>query len=297
MAKQDITLVLGGGSALGLAHIGVIEVIEQHFNIKAIIGSSAGAVVGGLYLSGNSSEQIISMVKNLSLVEYVGLLRLGIGGNGLLDGKWLEKYFREKTFDKNIEDLEIDYGAIAFDVNNLETVIITKGPLCSAMRASSSLPLVFEPFHTEDRILMDGGVEYPLPIAFSKYFNLRRPVIAVNVLPEIGKRPKRFEITDYFKKKEAKESFIFTSLQSGIYNQASMALSSVLHFKPFMYIDANLPSYTSLDFKYVEKFYEHGKKVTKLAIANIPEGKSMFDSIREHLDNYLSTSNPTSEIK
>ncbi len=237
--KRKIVLVLSGGAALGLGHIGALDVIEREFDIQCIIGTSMGSIVGGLYLSGMKPVEMVEMVANLGAIEYLGLFKVGLPGTGVLDIKWLDKYLTQKTGGVRIEELPKPYAAISFDILRRKTVVITKGPLASAMCASSCVPLAFEPFESKGHVLMDGGTEHALPRSFADVFYKSLDVVAVSALPEIGEKPDEIELASYDKNKGFKQNYLYTSLRTGVYNQSAQALQSVLYYKPYLYVNVN----------------------------------------------------------
>jgi len=162
--NKSISLVLSSGGARGIAHIGAIEeLIEQGYEIKAIAGCSIGAVIGGIYASGKL-DKFKKWVLNLDKYTVFKLMDFTLSSQGFLKG---EKVFNElKKFigDPNIEDLPIPLTIVSADLYNHKEVFFTKGNLFKAMRASSSIPSVIEPYRVENSYLIDGGVINPLPI-------------------------------------------------------------------------------------------------------------------------------------
>ena len=101
--KEKATLILGGGSALGLAHIGVLSVLEEQYEITGIIGSSMGSIIGGLYSSGLNSEEIYKIAKSFKNTRIFSPLNLDRTIQGIFDGKSLLKAFFKWTEGKKIE--------------------------------------------------------------------------------------------------------------------------------------------------------------------------------------------------
>jgi NTE family protein len=163
--KKTISLVLGSGGARGLAHIGVIEWLEEHdFQIKSISGCSMGALVGGIYASGKLVE-FEQWVRAITKVDMVALLDISWGKTGLIKGDKIINTLVELIGDQIIEDLPISYTAVASDIKNEKEIWINSGNLFDAIRASISLPLFFTPFNYKGVELIDGGVLNPVPIA------------------------------------------------------------------------------------------------------------------------------------
>jgi len=162
--KQSVSLVLSSGGARGVAHIGVIEELErQGFEIKSLAGSSMGALVGGIYASGNLKVYKDWMCK-LGKKEVFNLVDFTLSTNGLVKGNKIIKELKKIIPDVNIEDLPIPYAAIATDIKNRKEVVFEKGSLYEAIRASISIPAVFTPCKLNGMVLIDGGVLNPIPI-------------------------------------------------------------------------------------------------------------------------------------
>jgi NTE family protein len=162
---KTVSLVLGSGGARGLAHIGVIQTLEEHgYEIASISGCSMGAVIGGVYAAGKL-EEFEQWVLPISKMDMVSLLDISWQGPGLVKGDKIINTLVDLVGDLTIEDLTIPYTAVAADVINEKEIWISSGSLFDAIRASISLPLFFTPVPYRDRYLIDGGVLNPVPIA------------------------------------------------------------------------------------------------------------------------------------
>lgn len=162
--KQSVSLVLSSGGARGVAHIGVIEELErQGFEIKSIAGSSMGALVGGIYASGNLKVYRDWMC-NLDKKAVFGLIDFTLSINGLVKGNKIIKELLKIVPHVNIEDLPISFTAVATDIKNKKEVVFDEGSLHDAIRASISIPTVFQPYRLNGMVLIDGGILNPLPI-------------------------------------------------------------------------------------------------------------------------------------
>lgn len=163
--STSISLVLGGGGARGLAHIGVIQwLTENGYRIQSISGSSIGALVGGIYAS-HKLEAYAEWVSALERMHVLRLLDPAIGRPGLFKGDRIMSVLRELIGDCAIEDLPIAFTAVATDLNTREEVWLREGRLFDAIRASIATPLVFTPFRHGGRTLLDGALVNPVPIA------------------------------------------------------------------------------------------------------------------------------------
>ncbi len=163
MKKQKLALVLGGGSAYGFAHVGVIRALQE-FGIKPdlIVGTSMGAIVGSYYAVKGEVESfshIIEETTPLSLLADPGFFSFGI-----IKGKKIEKRLKEVFGNKKFKDCKTKLIINACDINTAENIVFKKGILRDAVRASMSIPGVFAPFVYKDRVLVDGGLVDNLPI-------------------------------------------------------------------------------------------------------------------------------------
>ncbi len=162
---KTVSLVLGSGGARGLAHIGVIQVLEEKgYTISSIAGCSVGALIGGIYAAGKLSEYE-SWVRNLSKLEMVNMMDIAWEGGGLVKGDRIIAKMIKLVGDCQIEDLPIPFTAVATELESGREVWLSKGPLFDAIRSSCSLPLFFTPARYNERMLVDGGVVNPVPIA------------------------------------------------------------------------------------------------------------------------------------
>jgi len=164
MGKQ-VTLVLGGGAARGLAHIGVIRVLEEEgFNISAITGTSMGALVGGIYAAGKL-DKYTDWVTSLTKQDVIQYLDVSFRAkSGILKGDLIMEALRDFVGDVSIESLTIPFLAVATDLTARKEVWITRGKLFDAIRASISVPGVFTPHRFAGRWMVDGGLLNPVPV-------------------------------------------------------------------------------------------------------------------------------------
>lgn len=182
--KQKVSLVLSGGGARGIAHIGVIEELEKlDFEIVSITGTSMGALVGGIYALGKLDE-FKKWLYNLDKLEVFKLLDFTFSSQGLVKGDRVINELKKFTKDKKIEDLKIVYAAVAVDILNKKEVILKKGSIYEAMRASIAIPTVFTPVNMGNTLLVDGGVLNNIPINHAKRFS-DDLLIVVNVNADI----------------------------------------------------------------------------------------------------------------
>jgi len=178
---KKVGLALGGGSAKGFSHIGVLEVLEKHkIPINYIAGTSMGAVVGALYAAGFS----IAELKKISThIKWEELMDFTLPDRGILSGEKIELFLRKLLKNKRFKDLEIPLAVVAADVNKGEKVIFKSGDVSSALRASISIPSIFVPCTNNNRLLVDGSVLDPVPVDVARQMGAD-VVIAVNLFTQ-----------------------------------------------------------------------------------------------------------------
>ena len=160
-----IAVALGAGGARGYAHIGAIQVLEERgFDIVAIAGSSMGALVGGLYAAGKL-DAYAEWVRTIGQRDVLRLLDPAVGAPGAFRAEKLMARVRELLDGVRIEQLPVPFTAVATDLLARRAVWFQHGPLDIAVRASIALPPVITPIIVNGRLLADGGLMDPLPMA------------------------------------------------------------------------------------------------------------------------------------
>ena len=163
-SSTSVSLALGSGGARGLAHIGVIQwLVENGYLIRAIAGCSMGALVGGIYAT-SKLEVYAEWVSGLERAHVMRLLD-PVFDRGLFKGERLMSALRELIGDCAIEELPVPFTAVATDLASGEEVWLRHGRLFDAIRASIATPLIFTPFQHGERMLVDGALVNPIPIA------------------------------------------------------------------------------------------------------------------------------------
>ncbi|HPN88403.1 MAG TPA: patatin-like phospholipase family protein [Candidatus Omnitrophota bacterium] len=178
-----VGLVLGGGAALGVAHIGVLQVLEEeNIPVDIVVGSSMGALIGAFWCAGFKAQEIEKVAREfekkmnmIKLLDPVFPISGFIGGRAIQ--QWLKKYLSQKTF----YSLKIPLKVVAYDLVHRKDMIIENGSLVEAVRRSISIPGVIEPIKEKDKVIIDGGVLNPLPTNVLVDKGIQR-IIAVNVL-------------------------------------------------------------------------------------------------------------------
>ena len=161
-----IGLALGGGSARGLAHVGVIQTLEAYdIPIDIIAGTSIGSVVGSLYAAGASINQLEEAALSMKKSKTFSLIDLALPHSGLMSGKKIVEMLNDLALeDKTFDDLEIPFATVATDVKSGAKVILNQGKVINAVRASISIPGIFTPVKHQGYYLVDGGIVNPVPV-------------------------------------------------------------------------------------------------------------------------------------
>jgi NTE family protein len=224
--RLRIGLVLSGGGARGIAHVGVLKVLEEmHVPVDAIAGTSMGAVVGGLYASGLSAREIEKIMASLNWQEafrdrppredltlrrkqedasFLVKFPLGVRGHkvvlpkGLVEGQRLSQMLRQLTLPvariTNFDELPTAFRAVATNLETGEAVVLGSGDLTSAMRASMSAPGIFAPVERRGLVLVDGGIADNIPVDVARAMGVDL-VIVVDVGSPLLLRSKLGDIT------------------------------------------------------------------------------------------------------
>ena len=164
-SSKTVSLVLGSGGARGLAHIGVIDYLEQNgYRIQSVAGASMGALVGGIWAAGRLADYA-DWVQALTRFDVFKLMDFSFSWAGLIKGERIIELLRELVGDRDIESLPVSYTAVATDLDSGKEIWINRGNLFDAIRASIAIPTFFTPHTYLKRRLVDGGLVNPVPIA------------------------------------------------------------------------------------------------------------------------------------
>jgi len=185
---KKVRLVLGSGGARGMAHIGVIEELENAgFQIVEVVGCSMGAVVGGIYCAGYLADYKHWLIK-LTKMDVFRLLDFTLSSQGFVKGERVFRAIEEFIGDHQIEDFKIPFTAVSADITNKKEVHYRTGSLFKALRSSIAIPTVFTPIREGNSQLVDGGVLNPLPMNLVSK-EAGDWVVAVNINANIPYQP------------------------------------------------------------------------------------------------------------
>ena len=180
--KIRIGLALGGGAARGFAHIGVIKALEsQGIYPDIVVGTSAGSVVGALYAAGNNGFQLQKMAFDMDEAAISDWAMPLFGkSSGVLKGEALQSWINKTVANQPMEKLKLPFGAVATDLKNGQPILFQRGNTGMAVRASSSVPGVFQPVNIGGHTYVDGGLVAPVPVRFAREMGADF-IIAVNI--------------------------------------------------------------------------------------------------------------------
>jgi NTE family protein len=275
--KQNIALVLSGGGARGYAHIGVIKSLEKNFTITSIAGTSMGALVGGIYSSGGLSE-FEKWIDSLDKMEVLKLTDFTFSKKGLVKGVKIINKIKEIVPDRNIEDLKIPYCAVATDVINRKEVVFSSGSLYDAIRASISIPTVFQPININKCCFVDGGIINPLPInRVKRHKGDILVVVDVNSpIPYVKKKVEPIQSKKYLRKvKSVEEKIINLEENVSILSLSSRSINIMIQkitqltieqYKPDILISVSEDSYSIFDFHRAKEIIEEGERVSEITL-------------------------------
>lgn len=173
-----IGLALGGGAARGFAHIGVIQVLEEHgIQPALVVGTSAGSLVAALYASGLDGRQLARLALEM---DEGAITDWAFPGRGVIRGEALARWVRQHTRGRSIEQMPLSLGIVAADLDTGRAVLFRRGDPGTAVRASSAVPAVFQPVKIGEREYVDGGLVAPVPVRHAREMGAEL-VIAVDI--------------------------------------------------------------------------------------------------------------------
>ena len=280
MAK-NVALALSSGGARGLAHIGAIEELEaQGYRIISIAGCSMGALIGGVYAAGKLSE-FREWMKTVDRKKMLELTDFSLSLNHIVKGNRIIEAIMEFVPDMAIEDLPIPYCAVATDWKAGREVVLNKGSLFEAIRASISLPSFYEPVQRDGMILIDGGVINPIPMnrVMRKEADI---LVGVDVSghdykAQWEKMNKLTQMQKHDSSLKAKllDLIIPDNIEFNYYTLLSRTSSLMIRqnsilmaqlMKPEILVDIQMSRYTTFDFDKSEKLIAIGRQKTMQAI-------------------------------
>lgn len=233
MRRLRIGLALGSGGAKGLSHIGVLKVLEENnVEISFVTGSSIGAIIGALYAKGYSPKEIEKLANNIAenKQQFYNLFDFSKSLQGIIKGdkilEYLDTILEGVTFDK----LKKTFTPIAVDLITGEKVYIQEGKVAEGIRASMSIPVIFQPFSWKNRLLIDGGVLSPLPVKDLKTLYKPDITIAVSLNKKTKWTPKeKINIDLPYQPSTITEKITYSLSQTKIFKEFQKRLNPLLN--------------------------------------------------------------------
>lgn len=262
--KRGIGLALGSGSARGLAHIGVLKVLEREgIPINAISGASIGALIAGLYAAGVPLEDLESIALKatrrtvLSFIDPIPSLK------GLMLGKRIQELLRSFIGSADFSELKIPVALVATDILTGEEVVFkNNGDVVDAIRASISIPVVFVPVRVGERTLVDGGVVNPVPVDTVTSLDPRAVPVAVSVIPKVEhKQAERPTTVDIFLN-------AFDIMQQRLY-EMNKSLARIV-------IEPDVSFASGIEFWEARRIIERGEQAALKAVPDIKRALKPF---------------------
>jgi NTE family protein len=294
---KNAALVLSSGGARGYAHIGAIKILEQNgFRITSIAGTSMGALVGGIFATGQL-EEFEKWISSLDIREVLRLTDFTISKNGLVKGKKVIEKIKEIIPDRNIQDLPIPFCAVATDIIEESEFVFTQGNLYDAIRASISIPTVFQPHKIGNRYFVDGGLMNPIPVnRVKRSENDLLIVIDVNAPIPFEKKIVENEQSSDIKHlkqiniiKEKLSNLIPTKKTEdiGIFNLSNKSIGTMIRkisdltlekHQPDLLIGISRESFSTFDFYKAKEIIKEGEIATLNVLKHFPNhSPSYFD--------------------
>ena len=185
--RMRLGIALGSGSARGWAHIGVLRALhEMGISPDIVVGTSAGALVGGSYVSGQL-DALETWARSIGKLDVVRMMDIAPARGGVISGSRLFDAFRRIARDVEIEELPKAFTAVATDFETGREIWLQDGSLHDAVRASISVPGLFSPFSYDGAWLVDGGLVNPVPISVCRALGADQ-VIGVNLSGDLANR-------------------------------------------------------------------------------------------------------------
>jgi len=266
LRKRKVGLALGTGAARGLAHIGVLEVLEKEgIPIDMIAGTSAGAAIGALYAQGKDASMIKDLALDLNWKRLAFLVDLALPRTGFIGGRKIKDLLRSIIGDIEFSDLRIPFACVAADIMTGEEVVISHGSVLDGIRASISIPVIFTVVKWKGRYLVDGGLVNPVPVSVLRQMGADL-IIAVNVIPAVRDRAQQVE--------KIKEPHIISVIMQSLYIASYSTVRSSLEGADIV-IEPQMADITYGDFSRAEECILQGALATQ---GSIPEIKRQLEA-------------------
>ncbi len=291
-----IGLALGSGTARGLAHIGVLRVLEQEgINLDIIVGSSIGSLIAAAWASGKNADDMERIAMSFKTkIRAFSLLDMMIPRIGFIRGKNIDVFLRFLLGEKTFLDTKIPLKIVAVNLETGQEVIIDKGYLYEAVHASIAIPGIFYPVKRNSMRLVDGGILDPVPVGVLSRLGVSK-IIAVNVLPDPSEVHRRRELRKKLLENRERRMHERNFISYFIYKinrklkdivsimimpkliDVTMRTNELLRYEASensckeadVVIRPVVPEASWADFNKAQKFIKRGEKVTRSFLADI----------------------------
>jgi len=264
--RKKIGLALGGGAARGLAHIGVLQVLQREgIPIDFIAGTSAGAIIGAAYACCMDVERLTRDALDANWKKMRPLIDPSLSKSGFIKGKKIRDLIATYVGgDVDFSELKIPFACVATDIDTGEEIIFNSGPVMDALRATISLPGIFTVVKHGDRYVVDGGLTTPVPVEVVRKMGAE-VIIAVNVNPGVAGRVGKV----YRQRIEAHKvpSLIQVMMQS-LYITAFAVAKHALENADIV-IAPDVEHVGGADFNHAPELIAHGREATEKALPEI----------------------------
>jgi len=200
--RRKLGIVLGAGVGRGWAHIGVLQgLTELGVKPDIVCGSSIGALVGASYATAHL-ETLSSLAISLTWRRVLSFMDVSFAGGGLIEGRWIVKFFEDNVEDTAIERARPTYGAVATELHTGRETWLTSGSIIDAVRASIAVPGLFTPIQIKGKWLVDGGLVNPLPVSLCRALGAD-VILGVSVSGDLVSRPQSLSSEEFVEAKQA----------------------------------------------------------------------------------------------
>jgi len=290
--KQKIALALSGGGARGIAHIGVIEELEERgYEITSIAGTSMGSLIGGAYATGKM-QALKEWIYTLDKSKVFRMVDFTLSRQGLIKADKVMNKMKDYVPDVRIEELELPYAAVAVDMLSRKEVVFREGSLYHAIRASIAIPGIIIPVKEDHRLLVDGGVLDNIPMAHVErnkgdilvavHVNADVPMIRKESKEEKEDRDKQYlkRVSELYRNMREKLPSIkrdssqeedhlgYFSMITGTFDLMTlrMAEDKIRQFKPDILVNVSREACNVYDFYKAEQQVEEGRRAAQLTL-------------------------------
>ena len=304
-SRPRIGLALGGGSARGWAHIGIVrELRAAGVPIDVVAGTSIGAVVGGCAAAGKLDE-LETFARSLNRRRMLGLMDISFAGSALIGGARLRRRLSHDLGALQIETMPIPFAAVATELGSGREVCLRSGELVEAVRASYAMPGLFEPIRIDGRWLFDGAMSNPVPVSVCRHLGAEF-VIAVSLTSDLDesavsgsasllvdepeasdapagrtKRRRRLRLARrrlFERRVDGAPGIASVMINAFSVAQERISRARLAYDEPDVLIPARLDSVGLFDFHRAEKLIAHGRRVAREALPAIRARLALVDA-------------------